>query len=227
MRRLLLTRPENDNLYWAMLLEQHGIATVSSPLLRIETLPAVLNPDGYSGVILTSKHAVIQASACCDLPAYVTGDTTASLAQEYGFSNIAAIAPSARELLPIIPINSAPKPLLYASGEVTRVDVVAELAKRGIAAKQEIVYRASAADTLSDEAKAGLEDGSIDGALLFSARTAEIFQMLTPKRDIRLFCFSQAIADSCSPLGQWREVLYPHTPSAGEFEALIRQHYRN
>lgn len=227
MTRLLLTRPESDNLYWANLLAGFGIETVSSPLLHIRTFSPMLNPRDYSGIVLTSKHAIIPASDCCGLPAFVTGAGTAAHAREYGFVDIAATAPTVRELLPLIPHPQNGLPLLYACGEVTTVDVARELEVRGIPAHQEIVYRAEAADALPPAVMDGLHNHTISGVLLFSARTAEIFRMLTPTRNVTLFCFSKAIADACAPHGQWREVVYPETPTTDAFEALIRHHHTN
>ncbi|MBM3617991.1 MAG: uroporphyrinogen-III synthase [Alphaproteobacteria bacterium] len=227
MTRLLLTRPESDNIYWAKLLHSFGIKTVSSPLLRIQSFSPLLNPRDYSGIIITSKHAVLPASGCSNLPAYAIGAATAAFAKENGFANIAAVAPTVRELLALIPPQTNGLPLLYASGEVTTVDVVQELKARGIACHQQIVYRAEAAESLTADTLNGLRDGSIGGVLLFSARTAEIFQMLTPSRDLTLFCFSKAIADACAPHGQWRNVVYADVPTAEAFEALIREHHTN
>lgn len=227
MPRLLFTRPESDNDYWAKLLQTYGIETVSSPLLHIQPLTVVFNPAAYSGIILTSRHAVTPALDCRALPAHVIGQATANFAVERGFTQITTIAQTAQELLPMIPDSESGKPLLYASGENISVDVVQELQKRGISAVREVVYQAVAAENLSEEAYNGLKNGSIDGVALFSLRTAEIFRKLTPSHDVSLFCFSLAIAESCAAAGQWRGVRYPALPRADAFEECIAKHYRN
>lgn len=227
MPKLLLTRPESDNEHWAKLLGSMGIETIASPLLHIEHLSKPIDCKDYSGIIITSKHAVIPAAECGNLPAYLIGNATAAHAKDYGFSHIAAIAPTARELLALIPAAQGEKPLLYASGEVTSVDVVKLLEERGINAKQEIVYKAIAAESLSAEAERALAQGEIDGVLLFSARTAEIFQGLTSHRHVTLFCLSEAIAHACAPDEQWREVLFPESPTAEALATLIHEYYQN
>lgn len=239
MTALLLTRTEADNKEWANILAGHGILSIQSPLLDITYSPLPpLNSHDFSGVIITSKHAV-QAFTQLDpsfnaLPVYMVGELATEQAKKAGVENIAVTTKDVEELITHLIHKSFAKPLLYLAGEFTQVNVVARLASHRISVEQVQAYKAHAANELSPQALHAIKNNDLQGILFFSQRTAEIFHGLTKTaqvepllKDFTAFCFSEKIGQICASHAIWQNILFPVDSTREEFTLLLSKHYRN
>jgi uroporphyrinogen-III synthase len=214
--RILVTRPEPDAKRQAERLMQLGHETLLTPLLRIEFLPRVpLELDGVDALIVTSRNALRaleahpQRGEAMQRPLYVVGDATAKLARELGFRDITT-GPGTGEALATL-INARGQKgasFLHLSGETVAFDLKAALEAEDFDVRQPILYRAVPATALPPEAVAAIEDGTLDGVILMSPRTAATFADLVrrhglegPASRLICYCLSQAVAQAVRPLG--------------------------
>lgn len=230
MPRLLLTRPDTQNKEWQPLLQAAGFETIAAPLLAIHPLFPPTSAKKYDGLIITSRHAVTQDSSLKNLALYLVGEQVAAQAQECGFADIRHIAPTAEALAEYLRRQSFAKPLLYLSGNVTRVDLAALLAPDIVVHKQ-VVYDAIAATELPPEAITAIRKQELEGVLFFSPRSAEIFLTLVrkaalPLEKLEAFCLSEDIAAKCEGAG-WKGIFSAARPDRDTMLDLITTHYRN
>ena len=208
MMRLLITRPEEDGGRLAERIGALGHEPVLLPLLDISFRGlAPLPLEGVQALIATSRNALrglrrnasfMEARA---LLVYCVGGATADYAEQLGFSAIQTGAGTAKDLVPLIIRDARPEAgaLLYLTGEQIAFDLAAALSPMQFDVVRVIVYsaegNAAAAPLLADHLGVGL-----DGVLLMSARTSEVFASLIqtmPVTDIRgltCYCYSQAVA---------------------------------
>lgn len=209
--RLLLTRAEQDNLLLAEMLAQKGHQTISAPLLHIQHVPYQLPQAPAQDIIITSRHAVPAAAACQAACFYVVGEQTAVGLLHIGCTHIAAEAPDAAHLLPLLPDDG--REYLYLSGKDIRCDFSQSLNNSTVT--RVVVYEAAAQNSLPDHAVHALSDNTVDGVLFFSPRTAEIFHQLYPHAlsDMTAFCLSAAVAEICETRGKWRDIIIAEQPT--------------
>lgn len=235
MPKLLLTRPEGQNEEWQELLSERGLESITSPLLHIEHIAdqsPVDNGDSYQAMIITSKQSLKSANSFKKLTLFVVGEQLAIEANKLGFANIGHIAPTAEALASFLSAQTFERPLLYLAGAITRVDIPALLAPYGIAVEMRIVYDAKASDCLSPKALEAIRNDALDGVLLFSVRSAEVFHSLARRADLQkhvsrlsAFCLSQEIADTCANQQVWRAIYAPASPGREGLLSLIAAHY--
>jgi uroporphyrinogen-III synthase len=206
--RLLITRPEEDGGALAERLVALGHEPVLLPLMDIvlRDLPP-LPLDGAQALIATSRNALrgLARNAALErarrLPVYCVGEATAAFADTLKFSDIRIGAGTAKDLAPLIARTAKPADgaLLYLTAEQIAFDLAGVLSALRFAVRRVIVYSAEenrhAAEALAAQISAG-----IDGVLLMSPRTAEIFAAAAatiPRDNIRgltCYCYSQAVA---------------------------------
>lgn len=206
--RLLITRPEEDGSRLAERIEALGHQPVMLPLLDIAfpELPHV-PLGGVQALIATSRNALralrrngafVEARG---LPIYCVGEATADFAGQLGFADIRAGAGTAKDLAPLIARTAKPGDgaLLYLTGEQIAFDLAGVLAALRFEVIRVIVYAAQEHDGAAAQLAAHLHAG-VEGAVLMSPRTAQIFAALieaAPAADIRgltCYCYSQAVA---------------------------------
>lgn len=181
---LLLTRPIEEARASAVRLEAMGHAVTLAPMLKIVADAQVpIDIAGVSAILVTSPRA-IRALAVRDdflqvvcLPLFAVGERTADVAREAGFSVVESAAGDVAALAGVVaerldPVNGA---LLYACGRDRRGDLEGRLGIDGFTVRVVEVYRAQAVRGMPEQARRALEDGRIEGVLIYSARTAEIF----------------------------------------------------
>ena len=137
------------------------------------------------------------------MPLLAVGPTTAALAKETGFEEVhegagdaVALADLARKLC--APGNGR---LVHVSGAVIAGDLKSWLEKDGFEVERAVLYEAAAADRLPVAARAALQEGALDGVLLYSRRTAGIFRrlceaegLLPALQRLTVFCLAPGIA---------------------------------
>ena len=215
--RLLVTRPEPDALKLRAALEQRGHQATVEPLLAVSFDDAeAIDLDGVQALIATSRYAMRALKShpalaeARKLPLFAVGGATATEARALGFETVVTGAGTADEL--VVHIASAVDPaaglLLHLAGDAVAGDLQGGLESQGFRVLPAIVYRMLAAASLSEDTVEQLAMGEIDGVILLSPRTAQIYATLMRKqglatvaRGLAHFCLSQAVARRLEPLG--------------------------
>jgi uroporphyrinogen-III synthase len=233
IRRLVLTRPQDDSTRTAAALRARGHEVLVAPLLRVE--PVAADIGGHWGaVIVTSANApgAIAANparaALVKLPVLAVGRRSADAARQAGFADVTSAGGDVRDLLLLIAARraDASAPLLYLAGEDRAADLIGELAVHGIAAEMRIVYRAVTTPYPS-ELIAALKAGAIDAVLHFSRRSAENYLagaglagIVEQALGVRHFCLSVQIAEPLAAAGAAKVAVAPRPDEATLIELL-------
>jgi uroporphyrinogen-III synthase len=232
--RLLITRPEEDGSRLAERITALGHEPVLLPLMDIvlRDLPP-LPLDGVQALIATSRNALraLAGNAAFErarrLPVYCVGEATAAIAETLQFADIRTGAGTAKDLAPLVARTIKPDggALLYLTGEQIAFDLAGVLSALRFAMRRVIVYSAEenrqAVKALAAHLGAGL-----DGVLLMSPRTAEIFATAiasVPRDNIRgltCYCYSQAVAKPLERTEGLRLSIAAH-PTEADLLALL------
>jgi uroporphyrinogen-III synthase len=212
--RLIVTRPEPEATRTARALIRLGHEAILSPMLDIVLDSKAPIPAGaYQALVVTSSNAVRALAARADnkvargLPLFAVGDQTALEARRAGFGNARSAGGALADLVALLSAELLPEAgkLLYAAGDARAGDLAGEMRTRGFEVETAIVYRAVPAARLARVAEAALHADSVDGALLFSRRSAEAFASavsaagLAPlSKRVALYCLSAATAEPLS-----------------------------
>ena len=130
------------------------------------------------------------------------GDRTAVAARRAGFTTALSAGGNADDLVELVQDNCNPGggPLLYAAGADQASDLASRLSSAGYDVETAIVYRTVPTKGVTSNAATGLEAGTIDGVLFYSAKSADCFghQLgqagLSPlSENVTCFCLSEAI----------------------------------
>ena len=209
--RLLVTRPADDAERTARALEKLGHEPVISPALQVRFNIDVRLPTGpLQAVVVTSSNAVSallrhrQLESIRGATVLAVGDRTAVEARRAGFAAAFSAGGNAADLIGLVREHCAPEagPLIYAAGAHQASDLSGGLTEAGFDVQTVIVYRTEPTKGIALAAEAGLRDGTIDGVLFYSARSAGMFGKqletadLFPLSDVvTCYCLSEAIAE--------------------------------
>ncbi len=182
MTRALLLRAIEDGTRTAEKLRERGVDAVLSPVIEIAPTGVVAPPGDYAALIASSAKGVEYAGAPYDafkaLPFHAVGAKTARAAKARGWRP-QIVAGSAEAILPLLLSHDAsPTHFLYLAGRDRQAALEAGLRAGGHRVTAVDVYEARAARALSPQARSALEAGTIDVALHYSRRSAEIFLSL-------------------------------------------------
>jgi uroporphyrinogen-III synthase len=234
--RLLVTRPEPDALKLRAVLEEHGHQATVEPLLQVSFEDAdAIDLDGVQALIATSRNglrALKSLPALAEarqLPLFAVGEATAKEARALGFEVVVTGAGTSQEL--VVHIVSALDPaaglLLHLAGDALAGDLKGALEEHGFRVLQPQVYRMLAATALSEDTVEQLAMGEIDGVILLSPRTAQVYATLMRKqglvsvaRGLTHFCLSPEVGRRLEPLGNVRMQI-AEAPRLEEVLALI------
>lgn len=210
-KRVLVTRPQEDAASVAGALRQRGFDPVIEPLMTIEPTDAEVPAlDGCRALLLTSANGVRAFAAKSDrrdLAVFAVGPATASTAREAGFTEIDQAAGDVTALAARVRAVLTPGDgwLLHVAGATVAGDLAGQLGEAGFRVNRVALYRAVAAEALSEPTVEAIRAGAIGHVLLFSPRTAEIFVDLIrrakldqPIRSVTALCLSQAVADAAA-----------------------------
>jgi uroporphyrinogen-III synthase len=199
---ILLIRPyEQSIVFAAEFLAETGsdVAIIPSPVLTIEPVLPLPDPEGAFALVFTSANAVrvfAQGGKGRGMRAYCVGASTANAARRAGFRAISADG-DVSELLEMLTANhmEGDAPYLYLHGEKTAADLAGLLKERDIPVRARMVYR-QVEQPLSDKARRVIASREVI-VPLFSANSAEIFARQVsalPKNRIHFVCMSRAVA---------------------------------
>ena len=227
----MVTRLREDARALAEALAEREIVPVLEPLMTISYIPGpALDLDGVQALLVTSANGV-RAFSRRDhrrhLPVYAVGDASARAAAAAGFAavnsasgDVTALAALVRERL-----EADGGALLHVAGTLVAGDLAGMLAGHGFTCRREVLYEARPSRALSAEAVRDLEQGTLDGVVFFSARTAAAFAGLIREGGLEgtvgllaAFCLSPAVAGEARALS-WGRVVIAGKP---EQDALVQ-----
>jgi uroporphyrinogen-III synthase len=226
--RLLITRPRQDAEAVARVLHDRGVGSVIEPLLEVTNLAVPdFSLDDVQAVLLTSANgarALAQASTRRDVAVLAVGAATAAAARDAGLTDIEAAGGDVAALGDLARARLDPEggSLVHVSGSAVAGDLAGYLSDAGFTVRRAVLYEATPVSALSPTAVARLNDGAIDGVLLFSPRTAKSFVRLARESSVgltqvRALCLSRAVADRAAT-AQWRSIEVAARPDQ---EALL------
>jgi len=208
MTRMLVTRPEPDAIVSAVNLRALGITPVTFPLMRRVAIDVSLpEPSGFEAIAITSGNALRALrqrdaiSRYRTIKVFAVGDRTAQEASLLGFTNVVSAGGGFADLVEMLAHAGLKGPVFYPAGKDISGDLGKSLAPFGIMVVTAKIYEMVAADTIEPRVLEGLGDGSINAALFYSRRTAEIFVSLVgellPKQvhtRLGILCLSENVA---------------------------------
>ena len=168
---LLLTRPRAQSLRFAAELDTGTVRVLIAPLMEIESMDAIPDPDTFAGVIFSSVNGVAHAPEGQGRPAYCVGAATTRNAAARGWDAVQG-GETASELIVDVLARHPRGPLLHLAGAHTRGDIAETLADAGLPTQRVTLYRQILLP-LEAEACAALQTPCI--VPLFSPRTAAHF----------------------------------------------------
>jgi uroporphyrinogen-III synthase len=146
------------------------------------------------------------------LPAYGVGLQTAAALSAAGFSNVHIAGGDVTSLARTITDDCPEGPVLHISGRDQAGDLAATLKAAGCEARRAVLYEARAATELPPAALTALRDSAVDGVILYSKRSAEIFYRLASTAGAggaanldaslpQAFCLSAGVAEIARAAG--------------------------
>lgn len=229
--RALVTRPQIDAIPLAQALEARGLDVVVEPLLDIVQLTLDPPLDDVQGILATSANGVRALAANTtrrDLTLWAVGDATAGEAERSGFAHVETAGGDVAMLADLVARKADPRrgALLHVAGSHVAGDLAGRLSARGFTVQRTVLYEARAAEALSPELVALLEDEEVDFALFFSPRTAASFVTLASAAGlgdlsaVHAYALSVAVAEALGPL-VWRSIRIADQPTQDAMLAAL------
>ncbi len=206
--KLLVTRPSPDVEHTAARLRAAGHEVIVQPLLRPAFLPLATEVDP-AALVVTSRNGVRAMVAWPasegwrDLPLFAVGEATAAAAQRAGFTDVRSADGDGAALAALIAAARDPADgrLLYAAAAGRSPVLEQLLGEAGFAVDVAIAYRMIPAVSFDPGVLAALENGAVEGLLLYSRRSADAFLALAEGAvsqaflsGLRIFALSPAVA---------------------------------
>ncbi len=231
--RLLVTRPREDADALTEILRSKGHIPIVAPVMELRMIAGPPVPlEGVQGVLATSANGVRALAArnpMRKLTLYAVGPQTAEAARRAGFTKVVSADGDSAALVELVASDADPAKgmLLHAAGAETAGRVRSALQQRGFTVETIVLYEAAPVATLPIEAATLLRDGTLDGVLLFSPRSAKTFATLvaeagleTATAPLQAFCISAATAGALAPLN-FARVAVAGEPNQSAMLALI------
>ncbi|WP_075214168.1 uroporphyrinogen-III synthase [Mongoliimonas terrestris] len=182
--RVLVLRPEPQASRTVRALQDLGIAAEAAPLLTIVPEPGALAAIGPAPIqaLLMSSPAAADVVAGADAgmlaratPVVAVGSRTAEAARAAGFASVTDADGDADALVAAVRQRCRPEAgrLVLLAGRDRAGGIDDRLAADGFVVDVVEVYRAEQADRFDPETARSLAAGTVDGAIVASARTAE------------------------------------------------------
>ena len=228
--KVLITRSEVDAEPLAALLYARQVETLIDPMISIELIPGTsLDLSGVQALLMTSANGV--RAYCANnserqIPLFSVGDATAREAVGCGFENISTAGGDVSHLAELVQsqLSRDGGALLHVAGTITAGDLGNSLIRAGFEYRREALYNAIAAETLRNRTIAALINNELQGVLLYSPRTADIFCHCVGKdpgadmlNNVTAYCLSTAVADKAKVV-KWGSVVIASKPT--QFELL-------
>lgn len=230
MPSLLITRPAEDAGPLADRLAAMGIDSVISPLMDVVPIAGPeIDMDGLAGFLVTSANgarALAARTARRDIPVHAVGAASAEAARNVGFETVTSADGDVETLAAHVAALREPAEgaLLHAAGSVTAGNLAEALGVHGFDVRVERLYEAKPVAALPEAAREALADGTIDGVVLYSPRTAQIFDRLAADaglterlRTLQLFALSENVSKASAAPWAGR-----HIAGSPDQEALLQ-----
>lgn len=173
--RIFVFRPPAEAQRTAAAIRARGHEPIVTPLFAVTRLPDPAPEGPFAAVVLTSGNAVAALAdlppAWRELPVFAVGGRTAAKVREAGFEDARSANGNRDDLIGLIRDNlAAPARLLLIVARDRHEDVDGRLTKAGFEVAIWEAYAAQAVSVFPAEAREALRQGSVDGALHYSAR---------------------------------------------------------
>lgn len=181
MKPILILRAEEDALRTAEKLRQFGFDSILSPVIKIYTTYTKAPKADYDALIASSAKAFETADEIerfSLLPVHAVGAKTAMSARNKGFDP-EIVAGNAEAILPLL-LQKYHKSthFLYLAGRDRQSFLEDGLRQAGHRITLHEVYKAEAAQRMTQEAENLLRENKLSAALHYSKRSVEIFTQL-------------------------------------------------
>lgn len=231
---LLVTRPEPAARHLSEALRALGHEVTAAPLMTILRLPAAPELAGVQALAFTSANGVeafAALTAARDLPVFAVGAATAKAARARGFQEVHRAEGDGQALAALIAARLDPRAgaVFHGAGRHVAHDLAQALAPAGIEVRRQALYEARAEPRLPEAAARALAGKSAppDGVLLFSPRSAQLFEKLTAEAGladqlgpVTAFCLSPAVAAALTQ-GRWRRIAVAAAPNQAALLSLL------
>jgi len=231
--RLLITRPHEDAVAIAEILRARGHVPVIAPLMDVQVREGPeLTLDGVQAVLATSANgvrALTRRTPRRDVPVYAVGPQTAEAARSAGFKAVQSADGDSMALVEFVGTHADPAKgqLMHAAGAETAGRLRQALQAKGFTVETNVLYDAVPVAGLPANALSILEQGTMDGVLLFSPRSAKTFASLVDAARLATactradaYCISAATAAALTPL-TFAHVAVAGAPNQDAMIALI------
>lgn len=221
--RLLVTRPEPGASASASRLAALGHEAILCPCLDIARLPDKTWPKNIAALVITSGQAIPALPAKLHgTRIFCVGDATAARLAEAGFTQVESAAGDAEALAARILARRLPGLHVLVVGEGHGLALARQLRKAGISLLRRKVYRARPVKKFPPAALQALATQDLDGALFYSAETAQAFIRLRPPhtQNFIAYALSGAVAGALQTL-PWREIRVALAPTEAEMMAIL------
>jgi uroporphyrinogen-III synthase len=208
--RLLVTRPAPDAGDTATRLRALGHEPLVAPLLRIVFTPPPVDIAEPAAILVTSRNGVRalatwpQAQHWGGKPVFGTGRATVAEARRAGFTDVRSGNGDSADLSNffMLHVDRALRPILYPAARDRAGALSSGLRANGFDLVTIEAYRAEAASALDEAVVSALRARTLDGVLLYSRRTAEVFAALMDRdglwpsvKDVPLYALSPRVAE--------------------------------
>jgi len=223
--RILITRPKEDSLRFAEMLEARGHQPVCAALLSIRTFDGPeLTLEGVSAILATSANgvrALARRTKERTLPLFAVGPQTADAAKTAGFEKIEYSDGDAATLAEAMLDWIAPEEgvLLHAASADNEGRLKTLLAEEGYRVDVQVLYEVVAHHKLPEPAREALSQNALDAAVVFSSNSAlalvdciEQAGLVEACRGLVAIVISKAAAEALRPL-PFRAVLIADKPN--------------
>ncbi len=227
-RRVLVTRPRADALALAERLRAMRIDGLIEPMMTIAPRgPETLDLADAQAVLITSAngaHALAERTDSRDIPMFAVGDASARTLRDHGFTRVESADGDVGDLAALVSrrLDAAAGPLVHIAGTTVAGDLAGMLGVNGFDYRRVVLYVAEPVAALSKRGRAALAlgnaPGGVSGVLLFSPRTARIFDAIMTEAGLvdqaatlQAFCLSCNVAAATGLA--WRQVLVAEQPT--------------
>lgn len=232
MSTFLITRPKQEARKSGQLLEDMGHRVIYAPMIKIEQVSFEI-PDDTRTLIITSKNGArfgLTNIGNKGRPIFTVGEETANEVKALGFTNVTVGPGTARKLIPVL-LDSAglehKREFTHLCGNHVAYDIAGVLRNEGINAENTVTYQSLPNPVFSPSVQEEMEQGTIDGVLFYSPRTADIFEEAISEhgfydwpKSLDAFCFSSRVASNL--LGPWKTISSAVIPTEKALFSLLK-----
>jgi uroporphyrinogen-III synthase len=214
--RLLVTRPGPDAERTAARLASLGHQAMIQPLLSISFNPPPPAMSAPAAILVTSQNSVRaltfwpQVADWNRIPVFAAGPATGRAVAALGFTDVRIGGGDSEALVELVTrdLMRGSGPLLYPAARDRAGALAGGLTARGYDVRTVEAYRADPVARLDPAVREAIADGTIDGILLYSGRTARALLALAAAAGIadslrrpEYFVISRHVAEVVGGLG--------------------------